>query len=136
MGGPDKAIVRVSRDTNSGTYESFESLVMNKQKMAAETEYVGSNGAMRAKVQESPLAIGYVGLGFADETTKTLAIDSIVPDRGTVSSGRYPISRPLFMFTNGFPKMGSPLYAFVTLFLSKKGQEIVESIGFVPVTEY
>ena len=136
VGGPDKKIVKISRDTNSGTYESFEELVLQKQKMVADTEYVGSNGAVRAKVQESPLALGYVGLGFADDTVKALEVNGILPDRVTVSSGKYPIARPLFMVTNGSPKLGSHLHAFVTLYLSKKGQEIVEASGFVPVTEY
>jgi phosphate transport system substrate-binding protein len=136
VGGPNKNIVKISRDTNSGTYESFEELVMHKQKMAADTEYVGSNGAARSKIQDSPLAIGYVGLGFADETVKTLEVNGILPDHATVASGKYPIARPLFMVTNGYPKLGSHLHAFVTLHLSKKGQEIIEASGFVPVTEY
>jgi len=40
------------------------------------------------------------------------------------------------MFTNGYPKLGSHIHAFVTLHLSEQGQEIVEDIGFVPVTHY
>jgi phosphate transport system substrate-binding protein len=136
VGGPDARIVIISRDTNSGTYESFETLVMNKQKMAASVEYVGSNGAIRQKVQSTAGAIGYVGLGFADKTVKTLEVDKILPTKATVSSGRYPIARPLFMFTNGYPAMGSHLFAFVTMHMSKKGQEMIEAIGFVPLTEY
>jgi phosphate transport system substrate-binding protein len=136
VGGPNARIVVISRDTNSGTYESFETLVMNKQKMAASVEYVGSNGAIRQKVQSTAGAIGYVGLGFADKTVKTLEIDKIVPTKATVSSGRYPIARPLFLFTNGFPAMGSHLYGFVTMHMTKKGQEMIEAIGFVPLTEY
>ncbi len=136
VGGPNAQIVVISRDTNSGTYESFETLVMNKEKMAASVEYVGSNGAIRQKVQSTVGAIGYVGLGFADKTVKTLEIDKIMPTKATVSSGRYPIARPLFLFTNGFPAMGSHLYAFVTMHMTKKGQEMIEAIGFVPLTEY
>lgn len=136
LGGPDVKIVRISRDTNSGTYETFAKLVMKKQKIAAGTEYVGSNGAVRARVQKTPAAIGYAGLGFVDRTVKALTIDGIAPTRETVASGRYPIARPLFMFTNGYPKLGSHLHALVTLHLTRKGQEIIEAIGFVPVTDY
>ena len=46
----------ISRDTNSGTYETFETLVMNKEKIAADAEYVGSNGAVRAAGAEPPAA--------------------------------------------------------------------------------
>jgi phosphate transport system substrate-binding protein len=136
VGGPDKEIVVVSRDTNSGTYETFEKLVMKKERIADGTEYVGSNGAVRQRVQSTPAAIGYAGLGFVDRTVKALEIDGVAPSAGTVITGEYPIARPLYMFTNGYPKLGTHLYRFVTLHLSEKGQEIVESIGFIPVTQY
>lgn len=136
VGGPNKKIVSISRDTNSGTYETFHKLVMKKQKIAEGCEYAGSNGAVRSRVQSTPNAIGYAGLGFVDKTVKALSINGIYPTRKTVSSGKYPIARPLFMFTDGYPKMGSHVYQFVTLHLTKQGQEIVERIGFVPVTAY
>lgn len=136
VGGPDVTIVRISRDTNSGTYESFAKLVMKKEKIHENTEYVGSNGAVRQRVQSTPAAIGYAGLGFVDRSVKALAIDGIMPDHNTVSSGVYPIARPLYMFTNRYPKLGTHLHAFVTLYLSPRGQEIIEEIGFIPVTKY
>lgn len=136
VGGPDQQIVTVSRDTNSGTYETFEGLVMQKQKIHQNCEYVGSNGAIRQRVQSTPAAIGYAGLGFVDKTVKALKVDGIYPSAETVQTGEYPIARPLFMYTNGYPKLGSPLYQFVTIYLSEDGQEMVEEIGFVPVTAY
>ena len=144
VGGPDRKIVVVTRDTNSGTYETFLELVMThksggkeiKEKIAGGAEYVGSNGAIRMRIQSTPAAIGYAGLGFVDKTVKALEIDGVFPTPGSVTSGEYPISRPLFMFTNGYPKLGSPAHAFVTLYLSEKGQEIIENIGFVPMTRY
>ena len=136
VGGPDVKIVRISRDTNSGTYETFAKLVMTKKKIHENTEYVGSNGAIRQRVQSTPAAIGYAGLGFVDRTVKALSINGIMPDHNTVSSGVYPIARPLFMFTNKYPKLGTHLHAFVTLHLTQKGQEIIEEIGFIPVTSY
>ena len=87
-------------------------------------------------MQTTPAAVGYAGLGFVDGTVKALRIDGVYPDRATVSSGRYPIARPLYMFTDRYPKLGSHLHAFVTLHLTPQGQEIVEGVGFVPVTNY
>ncbi len=136
VGGPDMKIVTISRDTNSGTYETFHKLVMKKQKIGKKCEYVGSNGAVRARVQSTNAAIGYAGLGFVDNTVKALKVNGIYPSKKTVSLGTYPIARPLYMFTNTYPKMGSNLYRFITLHLSKNGQEIVKGIGFVPVTNY
>ncbi len=136
VGGPDKKIVKISRDTNSGTYETFHKLVMKKKKIGKSCEYVGSNGAVKARVQNTASAIGYAGLGFIDKTVKALKVNGIYPTRKSVFLGTYPIARPLYMFTNGYPKMGSNVYRFITLHLSKKGQEIVNGIGFVPVTNY
>lgn len=136
VGGPNAKIVLVSRDTNSGTYETFNKLIMKKQKIAAFCEYVGSNGAVRGRVQKTPNSIGYAGLGFVDNTVKALKINGIYPSKKTVTSGTYPVARPLFMFTNGYPRMGSHLYRFISIYLSKKGQQIVNRIGFVPVTAY
>jgi phosphate transport system substrate-binding protein len=136
LGGPNVEIVMISRDTNSGTYETFEKLVMKKEKIYEKAEYVGSNGAIRQRVQSTKAAIGYVGLGFVDRSVKPLEIDKIMPDMNTISSGVYPIARPLFMFTDGYPKLGTHLHRFMTLYLSPKGQEIVEEIGFIPVTKY
>ncbi|MCK4282787.1 MAG: phosphate ABC transporter substrate-binding protein [Candidatus Brocadiae bacterium] len=136
VGGPNVRIVKISRDTNSGTYETFAKLIMKKEKIAPDTEHVGSNGAVRQRVQSTPAAIGYAGLGFVDRTVKALGINGVYPDRESVRSGRYPIARPLFMFTDGYPALGTRLHAFVTLHLSPKGQEIIEDIGFVPVTDY
>jgi phosphate transport system substrate-binding protein len=126
----------ITRDTNSGTYETFEKLVMDKQKITEKAEYVGSNGAIRQRVQSTPSAIGYAGLGFVDKTVKALNVNGVYPSAATVRTGEYPVARPLFMYTNGYPKLGSPLYRFVTLYLSEDGQEMVEEIGFIPVTSY
>ncbi len=136
LGGPDMKIIKISRDTNSGTYETFETVVMKKEKIAKDVEYVGSNGAVKQRVSSTPGAIGYVGLGFVDKKVKALEVNGIFPSQKTISSGIYPIARPLYMFTDGYPKLGTHLYRFVTLYLTKKGQEIIESIGFIPMTDY
>ncbi len=136
LGGPNAKIVAISRDTSSGTYETFHGLVMNKQEMAPAVEYVNANPQAHARVRNTPGAIGYVGLGFVDSHIKALIIDNVKPTRRTIASGTYPVSRPLFMFTNGYPKLGSMTHKFVTLHLSEKGQELVEAKGFVPLTNY
>lgn len=136
LGGPNQKIVVVTRDTNSGTFETFHKIAMKKKNIVETAETVGSNGGARARVQSTAGAIAYVGLGYVDRSVKAIEVDNVYPERSTAASGKYPIARPLYMYTNGYPKLGSTTHAFVTLYLSKKGQEIVESIGFVPVTSY
>lgn len=135
LGGEDAKIVIVSRDTNSGTYETFNELVLKKAPVAKDAEYVGANGQARTRVNTTKNAIAYVGLGFADDSVKTLSVNGILPNAKSVSSGKYPIARPLFMFTDGYPKMGSDVYNFVTIHLSKEGREIVSDLGYIPVCE-
>jgi phosphate transport system substrate-binding protein len=59
-----------------------------------------------------------------------------MPSKETIASGVYSLSRPLFLFTNGYPALGSVTYKFCTFYLTEKGQEIIEAKGFVPVTHY
>ncbi len=136
LGGANEKIVVISRDTNSGTYETFEGLVMKKEKIADGAEYVGSNGQARQRVQSTKGAIGYVGLGFVDRTVKALTVNGIEVSAKTIALGDYPIARPLFMFTNGYPKMGSWIYKFINIYLTEEGQKMIESIGYIPVTSY
>ncbi len=136
LGGPNLAIVAISRDTSSGTYESFHELVINKEKMAAAVEYVSSNPQAHARVKTTPGAIGYVGLGFLDAYVKAIKLDGVMPTRATIAKGKYPASRPLFLFTNGYPKLGSIIHEYCTFYLTEKGQEIIEAKGFIPLTNY
>ena len=136
LGGADEPIVAISRDTSSGTYETFHGLVMHKKEMAGAVEYVNSNPQAHARVKTTPGAIGYVGLGFVDANVKALTVDGVAPSRDTIASGVYPVSRPLFLFTNGYPKLGSMVHRFCAFYLTETGQEIIEAKGFVPVTAY
>lgn len=135
LGGPDMKIVPISRDTNSGTYETFHKLVMNKDAMAEGIAHVNSQPHMQKRIQDTQAAIGYVGLGFL-EGVKALKVNGIEPTRQTVATGVYPIARPLFMWTNGYPTLGSLVHQMVTFHLTVRGQDIIEAKGYVPVTNY
>lgn len=136
LGGPDLPIVAFTRDTSSGTYETFELKVMNKQPMAGTVQAVASSPEMFNQIQSTQGAIGYVGVGFVQPGIKAIEVNGIPVNTRTIRSGRYPIARPLFFYTNAFPQMGTPAYDFVTFQFSEKGQEIVLAKGYVPVTEY
>ena len=132
LGGPDEPIVVISRDTNSGTYETFETMVLKGAKIAGNVEYVGSNGAIRQRVLSTTAAIGYVGLAFT-EGVKAVKVNGVEATPATVTEKTYPVSRPLYMYTNGRPKAGTPLADFVELAKTPEGKKIVEATGFVPL---
>jgi phosphate transport system substrate-binding protein len=136
LGGADMHIVPISRDTSSGTYETFHNLVMKKEKMTANPETVNSNPQAKNRVVPTPGAIAYVGLGFVDSSIKALKVDGVMPTKRTIASGTYPVARPLYLFTNGYPKLGSLTHQFCTFYLTEMGQEIIEQKGFVPLTNY
>jgi phosphate transport system substrate-binding protein len=136
LGGPDMPIVAISRDTSSGTYEVFHDRIMKKQNLAAGVEYVNANPQAHARVKTTPGAIGYVGLGFLDDNVKSLKIDGVMPTKQTIANGTYLVSRPLFLFTNSYPKLGSVIHAFCIFYLTEEGQEIIEAKGFIPMTSY
>lgn len=133
-GGPDREIVKISRDSSSGTYEVFGEIALHGQSIRG-AEYVQSNGQVRARVSSTPAAIGYVGLGYV-EGVKPVDVNGVTPNMKTVGSGRYPIARPLFLWTDGYPELGSHVHGLVTLHLTPTGQEIIKGVGFVPVTQY
>ena len=136
LGGPDLKIVVISRDTSSGTYEVFHEKVMKKDKMAEGVEYVTSSPQMHARLSTTAGAIGYVGLGFIDEKVKALKVEGVPANKRTIVSGAYAVARPLFLFTNGYPKLGSMVHTFCAFYLQEEGQEIIEAKGFIPVTNY
>ena len=80
-------------------------------------------------VASSPNAIGYAGLGYLSQKVKPLRVDKVECTRETIISGSYPLSRPLFMYTNGAPE--GKTKQFIDFILSEEGQKLVEEEGFV-----
>ena len=135
VGGPDQVIVVVGRDSASGTREFFWESVMKKENFTATQLEKNSNGAIKQTIVQTPGAIGYVGLGYVDAEVNAVPImvngtpvDATV---GTVISGKYPISRPLLMITQGPP--AGVAKSYIDFILSPAGQKIVTDEGFVPL---
>lgn len=132
VGGPDKKITVVSRDTSSGTYEVWEEIVMRKERVYPGALLQASNGAIVQTVSKNQNAIGYIGIGYVNETVKALSVNGIQGTPQTTLDGTYPISRPLFMFTKGWPK-GDTLNFINYVLHPSKGQKLVGEAGFVPL---
>ncbi|MFH0924622.1 MAG: phosphate ABC transporter substrate-binding protein [bacterium] len=129
LGGTSGKIVVISRDSSSGTFEAFESLALSKAKVRPDALLQASNQAVATTVAKTPGAIGYVGLGYVTSKVKPITVDGIDCNKNTVISGDYPLSRPLFMYTNGNPK--GDLKNFIDFVLSFKGQSLAEENGYV-----
>lgn len=135
VGGADLPIVVIGRDSASGTRDFISSAVMQKDNFTPSVLEKNSNGAIETAVSTTPGAIGYVGLGYAETSVKALSITMngtvVAPSVATVINGTYPISRQLYMLTNG-PVTGIAK-DFLDYALSQEGQKVVEKQGFVRV---
>lgn len=125
------AIVVVSRDAASGTFEAFNELALDKAKLTDAALMLASNLEVARTVAQTPGAIGYVGLGYLSDEVKAVTVNGVMASEATVNDDTYPLARPLFMYTNGTPGgLAKDFLAFVT---SKDGQALVKEAGFVPV---
>jgi phosphate transport system substrate-binding protein len=135
VGGKDMAIVVIGRDSASGTRTFFTDTVMNKKDYVKMMLEKNSNGAVEQSVGQTPGAIGYTGLGFADPSVKALKIDIngtlVEPSVKTILDKSYPLSRSLYMITNGQP--AGLTRDYINFILSPDGQKIVKDQGFVPL---
>jgi phosphate transport system substrate-binding protein len=131
FGGPDLKIVVISRDSSSGTFEAFSELVLDKKKVRPDAIMQASNQGIASIVARTPGAIGYVGLGYVSASVKAISVDGVMPSRETVLKNKYPITRPLFMYTVGAPQ--GDIRKFVDFVKSPEGQKIVGEEGFVPL---
>ena len=129
VGGADMKIVVISRDSSSGTFDAWKSLVMKKERVVPTALTVPSNGALVTQIGNTKGALGYIALGYVTKNVKTLSVEGVKGNVETTLNGKYKISRPLFMFTNGWPK-GRTLN-FLNFLLSKQGQKLVSDAGSI-----
>jgi len=131
VGGDNIPIVVVSRDSSSGTYESWGHLVLNGAKVTPKAQLQASSGAVVQTVSKNRYAIGYIGLGYLNRSVKGVSVNGIQASVQTVLAKSYPIARPLYMYTDGQPK--GEVAGFINYVLSPAGQKLVEKEGFVPI---
>lgn len=131
LGGRNAKIVVVTRDTSSGTYEAFELLALNKEKVRPDALTTASNQAVSQIVAQTPYAIGYIGHGFLSPKVKAVSVDKVECTKLNIQSDKYPLSRYLYVYTNGKPS-GSVL-KFIDFLLGPQGQKLVVEEGFVEI---
>lgn len=132
VGGPSQPVVVISRDTSSGTYEVWEEKIMKKERVYPGALLQASNGAVAQAVAKNKNAIGYVGVGYINNDLKPVTVNGVVGSAETTLNGKFPISRPLYMFTNKWPM--DDIAKFINYVLHpEKGQKLVKDAGFVPL---
>jgi phosphate binding protein len=149
-GWPAEDIKRYIPGTDSGTFDYFIEAVMDP--VYSETdENAGKEAALNAAnlsqsendnvlvegVEGSPYAIGYFGFAYYQENQEllnTLSINGVAPDAESAESGDYPISRPLFIYSDAAIMQEKPqVAAFINFFLTFVNEEILE-VGYFPAS--
>lgn len=139
VGGEDRPIVLLSRESNSGTYVYFLENVIRLGEQSdllflPDTLLMPSSEGISTEVRQNPNAIGYDGLGYVTDDQKMVAVARdaagpyVLPSSDTVNDGSYPIARPLYMYTAGEPQ--GLIKAYLDYILSE-GQVAVTDLGFV-----
>ena len=142
VGGDDRPIVLLSRESNSGTHVYFLEHVLrlgdskNKTLFSPDTLLMPSSEGISAEVRQNPNAIGYDGLGYVTSDMKTIAVAAkdggayVLPTIATVNDKTYPIARDLYMYTHGQPT--GAVKDYLEWVLGPEAQKIVAALGFVP----
>jgi len=148
LGGQDAPIVVISRDNNSGTFAYFLEEVVQMAGMATADKTLQYGGKVLmlpsteegiSQVASNPNAIFYAGLGYINNSVKTIGVmktandKAVKPSVATALDRTYPISRPLFYYTNGAPT--GVIKAYIDYCLSTEGQKEVLNAGFVPLAK-
>jgi len=134
VGGKDEKIVVISRDTSSGTYEIWHEKVMKKTDVAKDALLQASNGAIVSAIAGNPKAIGYIGYGYIDKTVKALTVSGVEPTLENGKSGKFPVSRKLYMYVDQ-NKITGEAQKFIDYLLSADGQKLVTEAGFISVNQ-
>ena len=143
VGGEDRPIVLLSRESNSGTHVFFLEQVVrqgdknDKSLFSPDTLLLPSSEGISAEVRENPNAIGYDGLGYVTHDQKMVGVAPaedepyVMPMVETVKDGSYPIARGLYIYTAGEPQ--GAILEYLNWILGPEGQAIVQDLGFVPL---
>ncbi|MDC0611941.1 phosphate ABC transporter substrate-binding protein [Vibrio sp.] len=140
VGGNDKPIVAITRDTASGTRGAFEDILslkkeINGTKVSAisqRAQVANGNGGLKTMVASNPYAIGYISLGSVDSSVHPLSIDGVEPSVDNVKNGSYKVARPfLVLYKEGKPS--AETQKFLDWMLTADAQKIVSEKGYISI---
>lgn len=131
LGWKDRETNVYTRDASSGTRKVFWKKALKKGEITKTANFVKSHGAMKSAISVDPYGIGFISVGYLDDTVKPVSLDGVFPTLENVRKGVYKISRGLYMNTKGEPSGLTRL--FIDYILSKEGQKIVAEKGFISV---
>ncbi|MDP2717710.1 MAG: phosphate ABC transporter substrate-binding protein, partial [Candidatus Micrarchaeota archaeon] len=135
VGGTDAAITLYGRQSTSGTYVYFRDTVL-KDDYSPNMRNMEGTAAIAEAVSTDVSGIGYVGLGYVTGGIQVVSLDGQSPlDAASVASGDYVLTRPLYQYTDGVPPKDGAIGRMIRFTISLDGQVVVESTGFLPISD-
>jgi phosphate transport system substrate-binding protein len=136
---PDEAIARFIPGTDSGTFDYFVEVIFDKDEApilsASNTDLSEDDNVLVQGILGSPYAIGFFGYAYYAEnqdTLKVLMVEGVEPNQETVDNNTYPLSRPLFLYSDaGIMNSKPQVAAYINFFLTYVNEEIVD-VGYFP----
>lgn len=141
INGFDQEITLYGRQSSSGTFTYFrENIVKDEYSQSM----IGMSGTAQIvdAIRSDKKGIGYVSSGYLnDNVMRNLKVIHIKVDENTkaysplvlenITSGKYPITRPLYQYSNGKPQ--GKLLDYLMYQFSDEGSQIIQSNGFYPI---
>ena len=132
LGGADKPITVVSRESGSGTRSSFEA-ILGRFDLTTSAIIQDSNGTVRETVANDPNAIGYLSYGLLNGKIKAITVGGKACTTALIVAGEYPLVRPIYLLTLGEPSGGAK--GFIDFVLGTEGQASIQADGLLPATD-
>jgi phosphate transport system substrate-binding protein len=137
VGGPDAPITVYSRENSSGTYEFFKEHVLKGKDFHASAQTMPGTAALMQAVAKDKNAVGYGGAAYGQGAKallvkKTEGSPAIEATEENVVTGKYPISRFLYMYLNPALDKGE-ISQYIAWIRSDEGQKVVKEVGYFPL---
>ncbi|MDD2213621.1 MAG: phosphate ABC transporter substrate-binding protein [Oscillospiraceae bacterium] len=132
VGGPDQAVLLVTRPDTSGTRALFTQYALDGNQESADASYLetDNSGELLETVKSNPGAIGYLALSYLvnNQDVSTVAIDGVEPTLENTYNGSYPVWGYEHMYTKGEPS--ETVKAFIDFILSDSYASQIEAQGY------
>ncbi len=136
VGGLDAKIIVYGRENSSGTYEFFKEHVLQNNDFALQVQTLPGTAAVVNAVGKDKHGIGYGGTAYSKgiklaKVKKDASVEGVLPTEENIKSGKYPVSRYLYLYVLKRPE--GDMKKFIDWILSSEGQSIVSNVGYFPL---
>lgn len=138
LGGNNRIIQVINRESGSGTRSTFEDLIMCPDKkvkcseMTLSAIVLNSNSEVKRSINSIPDSIGYISFGFVDKNVKALSLNGVAPKEENIHNNTYPIFRSLFYLVKS-DSLSKPVQEYLDFVLSIEGQQLLKKEGFLAI---